>query len=134
MHELQKAKIKARAEEGEALAKLRLEQAALDAEEKLLACSERGLSVTSLRSSKSRRSKTARNTAAKQQTTESKNIRLPDYPVTKPRKLAENYVQKVKRKPLHKTSLTRQSCNLTIDEPANTKLGEKQWKTAFKTL
>ena len=37
----------------------------------------------------------------------------------------------VERKPLHKISLTCQSCDLTVDESANTKLGEKQCKTAF---
>ena len=77
-HELQKEKIlvKARAEEAEALAKLRLEEAALDAEEKLLACSERGSSVTSLRSSKSRRSKTEINITAKPKTIDLKTINL----------------------------------------------------------
>ena len=50
-HELQvqKTKIKTLIEEAEVLAKIRLKEAALDAEEKLLACSELGSSVTSSR-------------------------------------------------------------------------------------
>ena len=60
-YELQKQKTKAQIEEAEALAKMRLEKAALDAEEKLLACSELGSSVTSSRNFKSHRSKTSLN-------------------------------------------------------------------------
>ena len=132
-HELQKEKIlvKARAEEAEALAKLRLEEAALDAEEKLLACSERGSSVTSLRSSKSRRLKTEINITAKPKTTDLKTITLRDSSVAKPRQLDGSYVQMVENKPLHRASFTWQSCDLTGEKPANTKFGEKRCKTAF---
>ena len=132
-HELQKEKIlvKARAEEAEALAKLRLEEAALDAEEKLLACSERGSSVTSLRSSKSRRSKTEINITAKPKTTDLKTINLHDSSVAKPRQLDGSNVQMVKNKPLHRASFTWQGCDLTGEKPANTKFGEKRCKTAF---
>ena len=71
-HELQQAKAQAQARakaeavrlqaemdeaEAEALARLRVEEAALDAEEKLLACSELGSAVTGLRSSETCRSK-----------------------------------------------------------------------------
>ena len=134
-HELQKEKIlvKARAEEAEALAlaKLRLEEAALDAEEKLLACSERGLSVTSLRSSKSRRSKTEINITAKPKTTDLKTINLHDSSVAKPRQLDGSYVQMVENKPLHRASFTWQGCDLAGERPVTTKFGEKRCKTAF---
>ena len=136
-HELQKEKIlvKARAEEAEALAlaKLRLEEAALDAEEKLLACSERGSSVTSLRSSKSRRSKTEINITAKLKTTDLKTINLHDSSVAKPCQLDGSNVQMVKNKPLHRASFTWQGCDLTGEKPANTKFGEKRCKTAFNS-
>ena len=136
-HELQKEKIlvKARAEEAEALAlalaKLRLEEAALDAEEKLLACSERGSSVTSLRSCKSRRSKTEINITAKPKTTDLNTINLHDSSVAKPRQLDGSYVQMVKNKPLHRASFTWQGCDLTGEKPVTTKFGEKRCKTAF---
>ena len=113
------------------MAKLRLEEAALDAEEKLLACSERGSSVTSLRSSKSRRSKTEINITAKPKTTDLKTINLHDSSVAKPRQLDGSYVQMVKNKPLHRASFTWQGCDLTGEKPANTKFGEKRCKTAF---
>ena len=53
----EEARAKVEEEQAEALAKIRLQEAALEAEEKLLACSELGSTVTSLRSSKTRRSK-----------------------------------------------------------------------------
>ena len=55
----EEARFQAQIEEAEMLAKLRLEEAALEAEEKLLACSELGSSAISLRSAKSRRSKSS---------------------------------------------------------------------------
>ena len=58
-YELQVQKTKAQIEEAEAFATMRLEEAALDAEEKLLACSELGSSVTSSRNFKDHRSKTS---------------------------------------------------------------------------
>ena len=136
-HELQvqKAKIKAQIEEAEALAKMRLEEAALDAEEKLLACSELGSSVNSSRNFKSHRSKTSLNIGINlHQTKEPKTIKLFNSPDTKRPGCTDSFnVTNTEKVPLLNTALSCQSCNKTQAEPDRTKnkVKDKQCKTAL---
>ena len=136
-HELQvqKAKIKAQIEEAEALAKMRLEEAALDAEEKLLACSELGSSVTSSRNFKSHRSKTSSNIGPNyNQTKEPKTIKLFNSPDTKRPGSTDSFkVTNTEKVPFLNTALSCQSCNKTQTEPDRTKnkVEDKQCKTAL---
>ena len=136
-HELQvqKAKIKAQFEEAKALAKMRLEEAALDAEEKLLAYSELGSSVTCSRNFKSHRSKTSSNVGPNyNQTKEPKTIKLFNSPDTKRPGSTDSFkVTNTEKVPLLNTALSCQSCNKTQTEPDRTKnkVEDKQCKTAL---
>ena len=126
---------KVQIEEAEALAKMRLEEAALDAEEKLLACSELGSSVTSSRNFKSHRSKTSLNIGPNyNQTKEPKTIKLFNSPDTKrPGSTECLNVTNTEKVPLLNTALSCQSCNKTQAEPDRTKnkVEDKQCKTAL---
>ena len=75
--------------EAEALARLRAEEAALDAEEKLLACSELSSTVTSLRSSKTCRSKLSSALSCKPKPRHSKSRVSLSKPLIEPSNVAE---------------------------------------------
>ena len=134
---MQKAEIKAQIEEAEALARMRLEEAALDAEEKLLACSELSSSVTSSRNFKSHWSKTSLNIGTNlHQTKEPKTIKLFNSPGTKRPGSTDSFkVTNTEKVPLLNTALSCQSCNKTQAEPDRTKnkVEDKQCKIALNS-
>ena len=130
LHKLQVQKTKIQIEEAEALAKMRLEEAALDAEEKLLAYCELGSSVTSSRNFRSHRPKTSLHIGPNHnQTKEPKTIKLFNFPDTK----RPANVTNTEKVPLLNAALSCQSCNKTQAESDRTKnkVEDKQCKTTL---